>query len=175
MPTQLRSRPKPSQTFKLKPVSQKFYLKNPRLKAVGVPVAFTQDEVNEWVLCSQDPVYFILKYCKIIHVDKGLIPFDMFDFQKEIIEAYFLERKVIVKLPRQMGKTTTTAAFFLWYVLFHDNKVTCILANKAPISQEILGRIKLMYEHLPLWIQQGVVEWNKRSITLENGSVDPTM
>ena len=94
----------------------------------------------------------------------------MFDFQQEIIETYFCERKVIVKLPRQMGKTTTTAAFFIWYVLFHDNKVCAILANKAPISQEILSRIKLMYEHLPLWIQQGVVEWNKRSITLENGS-----
>jgi hypothetical protein len=94
----------------------------------------------------------------------------MFDFQKEIIEAYFCERKVIVKLPRQMGKTTTTAAFFLWYSLFHDNKVCCILANKAPIAQEILGRVKLMYEHLPLWIQQGIIEWNKRSITLENGS-----
>jgi hypothetical protein len=69
-----------------------------------------------------------------------------------------------------MGKTTTTAAFFLWYILFNDNKVCAILANKAPISQEILGRIKMMYEHLPLWLQQGVVEWNKRSITVENGS-----
>lgn len=94
----------------------------------------------------------------------------MFDFQKEIIETYYNERKVIVRLPRQMGKTTTTAAFFIWYILFHDNKVCAILANKAPISQEILSRIKLMYEHLPLWIQQGIIEWNKRSITLENGS-----
>lgn len=151
-------------------MGQKFYLKNPRLKAVGVKVSFTQDEVNEWVKCSQDPVYFIRKYCKIVHVDRGLIDFELFDFQEEIIETYFCERKVIVRLPRQMGKTTTTAAFFLWYVLFHDNKVTCILANKAPIAQEILSRVKLMYEHLPLWIQQGVVEWNKRSITLENGS-----
>ncbi len=170
MRIQLRSKPKVSQTFKLKPVSQKFYLKNPRLKAVGVKVAFTQEEVNEWVKCSQDPVYFITKYAKIIHVDRGLIDFEMFEFQKEIVETYFCERKVIVKLPRQMGKTTTTAAFFLWYVLFHDNKVCCILANKANIAQEILSRVKLMYEHLPLWIQQGVVEWNKRSITLENGS-----
>lgn len=154
----------------MRPVSQKFYLKNPKLKAVGVKVAFSQDEVNEWIKCSQDPIYFILKYCKIIHVDRGLIDFEMFDFQREIIETYYNERKVIVKLPRQMGKTTTTAAFFIWYVLFHDNKVCAILANKAPISQEILGRIKLMYEHLPLWLQQGIVEWNKRSITLENGS-----
>lgn len=120
--------------------------------------------------CSQDPIYFTKKYCKIVHVDRGLINFELFDFQEEILDTYFCERKVIVKLPRQMGKTTTTAAFFIWYVLFHDNKVCAILANKAPIAQEILGRIKLMYEHLPLWLQQGIVEWNKRSITLENGS-----
>ena len=69
-----------------------------------------------------------------------------------------------------MGKTTTAAAFFLWYILFHDNKVCAILANKATIAREILSRIKLAYEHLPMWIQQGVVEWNKGSITLENGS-----
>ncbi len=66
--------------------------------------------------------------------------------------------------------TTTTAAFFLWYILFHDNKVTAILANKAVLAREILARIKLMYEHLPFFIQQGITEWNKGSITLENGS-----
>lgn len=66
--------------------------------------------------------------------------------------------------------TTTTAAFFLWYILFHDDKVCAILANKAATAREILSRIKLAYEHLPLWLQQGVVEWNKGSIALENGS-----
>lgn len=168
----IKSQPKAKTptTYKIRPVGEKFYLKNPRLKAVGVTYTFTQQQVNEWMKCSIDPVYFIRKYCKVIHVDRGLIGFDLFDYQEDIIRHYATERKVIVKLPRQMGKTTTTAGFFLWYVLFNDNKVCAIMANKAPIAQEILGRVKLMYENLPLWIQQGIVEWNKRSITLENGS-----
>lgn len=161
---------KPAPTFKIKPVPNGFYLKNPKLKQVGVKVQFTQDQVSEWVKCSQDPVYFIRKYCKIVHVDRGVIPFDMWDFQEKIIETYFCERKVIVKLPRQMGKSTATAAFFLWYILFNSNKVCAILANKAEMAQEILGRLKFMYEFIPLWLQQGIAEWNKRSITLENGS-----
>lgn len=165
-----KKKKKATSTFKIKPVNEKFYLKNPRLKAVGVTYQFTQEQVNEWVKCSQDPVYFIKKYCKIIHVDRGMIDFEMFGYQEEIIDIYKSERKVIVRLPRQMGKTTTTAGFFLWYVLFHDNKVCAIMANKAPTAQEILARVKLMYENLPLWIQQGIIEWNKRSITLENGS-----
>lgn len=165
-----KKKKKATSTFKIKPVNEKFYLKNPRLKAVGVTYQFTQEQVNEWVKCSQDPVYFIKKYCKIIHVDRGMIDFEMFEYQEEIIDIYKSERKVIVRLPRQMGKTTTTAGFFLWYVLFHDNKVCAIMANKAPTAQEILARVKLMYENLPLWIQQGIIEWNKRSITLENGS-----
>jgi len=161
---------KKRENFKIKPVAERFYLKNPRLKRVGVKEQFTQDQVNEWIKCSHDPVYFIKTYCKIVHVDRGVIMFEMFDFQEEIIEAYFTERKVIVKLPRQMGKTTTTAAFFIWYILFQSHKVCAILANKAPIAQEILNRIQLMYENIPSYMQQGIVEWNKRSITLENGS-----
>jgi len=164
-------KPKPKkENFKIVKVAERFYLKNPRLKRVGVQEQFTQEQISEWVKCSQDPVYFIKTYCKIVHVDRGIITFEMYDFQEEIIENYFLERKVIVKLPRQMGKTTTTAAFFLWYVLFQTHKVCAILANKAPIAQEILNRIQIMYENIPSFIQQGIVEWNKRSITLENGS-----
>lgn len=161
---------KKRETFKIKRVAERFYLKNPRLKRVGVVEAFTQTQIDEWIKCSHDPVHFIKTYCKIVHVDRGIITFEMYDFQKEIIESYFIERKVIVKLPRQMGKTTTTAAFFIWYVLFQSHKVCAILANKAPIAQEILNRIQLMYENLPSFMQQGIVEWNKRSITLENGS-----
>jgi hypothetical protein len=161
---------KPKESFKIMRVAERFYLKNPRLKRAGVKEQFTQDQINEWTRCAHDPIHFIRTYGRIIHVDRGVIPFDLYDFQQEIIEAYFIERKVIVKLPRQMGKSTTTAAFFLWYVLFQQHKVCAILANKAPMAQEILNRIQLMYEHLPSFMQQGIIEWNKRSITLENGS-----
>lgn len=146
------------------------YLNNVNLKAAGVQLEFTQEQIDEYIKCSSDPIYFIKKYCKIVHVDKGLINFDLFPFQEEMISTFNKERKVIVKLPRQSGKTTTTAAFFLWFILFHDNKVTAILANKAVLAREILSRVKLMYEHLPMFIQQGITEWNKGSIALENGS-----
>jgi len=163
-------RKQPKETFKIKPVKERFYLKNPNLKRVGVQETFSQEQVDEWSRCAVDPIYFIKTYCKIIHVDRGVITFEMYDFQEEIIETYFTERKVIVKLPRQMGKTTTTAAFFIWYILFQSHKVCAILANKAPMAQEILNRIQLMYENIPSFMQQGIVEWNKRSITIENGS-----
>lgn len=105
MPTVVTKAPKKTPSaFKVKPVGAKFYLNNPRLKAVGVNYAFTQAEVNEWRKCACDPVYFVKTYCKVIHVDRGLIPFELFDYQEEIIRTYTRERKVIVKLPRQMGK-----------------------------------------------------------------------
>lgn len=146
------------------------YLSNNNLKAVGVPISFTEEQIEEYKKCAADIEYFIQTYVKIIHVDKGLISFVPFSFQREMLRTFVDENKVIVKLPRQSGKTTTTAAFFLWYILFHNDKVCAILANKAQISREILSRIKLAYENLPLWLQQGVVEWNKGSIALENGS-----
>lgn len=146
------------------------YLNNPRLKSAGVKIPFTQQQVDEWAKCAASAEHFITTYVKIVHVDRGVINFDLFGFQKEIIKVFTKERRVIVKLPRQMGKTTTTAAFFLWYILFHDNKVTAILANKAATAREILSRLKMAYEHLPLWLQQGITEWNKGSIELENGS-----
>lgn len=146
------------------------YLSNPNLKAVGIPICFTEKQIEEYKRCSTDIEYFVETYVKIIHVDRGLIPFTLFPFQKELLKSFVANNKVIAKLSRQCGKTTTTAAFFLWYILFHDDKVCAILANKAQISREILSRIKLAYEHIPLWLQQGIVEWNKGSIALENGS-----
>ena len=66
--------------------------------------------------------------------------------------------------------TTTVAALLLWYILFNENFKIAILANKEKQSREILSRIQLAFEHIPHWLQQGVVEWNKGNIELENGS-----
>lgn len=140
------------------------------LKASGVQISFTSEQVDEWIKCSKDPIYFIKKYVKIIHVDKGTVPFALYHFQEDIIRKYHENRKVVVLTARQMGKTITTAAYFLWVVLFNSDKNIAILANKAAMAREILSRIKFSYENLPFWIQQGVVEWNKGSIQLDNNS-----
>jgi hypothetical protein len=94
----------------------------------------------------------------------------MYSYQRSIVSAAVDNRFVICKMPRQCGKTTTIVGIILHSVLFNENYNVAILAHKASQSREILSRIQFAYEHLPKWLQQGVVEWNKGNIELENGS-----
>jgi hypothetical protein len=146
------------------------YLGNKNLKKSDVAVEFTKQEIQEYVKCARDPIYFIENYVKIVHVDRGLIQFKPYEYQKDIVRLYEKERFVICKMPRQVGKTTIVVGIILHAALFNENYSTAILANKEKQAQEILGRIQLAYEHLPRWLQQGIVEWNKKDIWLENGS-----
>lgn len=146
------------------------YNGNKNLKQIGVPVNYTKKQLEEYARCAADPKYFIRKYVKVVHVDRGTINFDLYGYQERAIDAYHNNRKVIVLAPRQMGKTVTTAAYFLWVVLFNSDKNVAILANKAAVAREILSKIQYAYENLPIWLQQGVKEWNKGSIKLENNS-----
>lgn len=145
------------------------YLGNQNLKKSSTPIQWTPDLLKEFAKCADDPVYFAKTYIKIVHVDKGLIPFDMYDYQEEIVEKITNNRRVAVLTARQSGKTTTAVAVILHYILFNEFKTVAILANKGDSASEVLSRIKLAYEALPLWLQQGVEEWNKTYITLENG------
>tara|TARA_Y100000401_G_scaffold117395_1_gene126011 strand:- start:3852 stop:5489 length:1638 start_codon:yes stop_codon:yes gene_type:complete len=146
------------------------YLGNPLLKKANVQVDFTQEQVSEYIKCSQDPKYFIKNYVKIVHVDKGLVPFHLWDFQEDMIDKFHDNRFVICKMPRQTGKSTTIIGFLLHYVLYNEDTRVAILANKGSTARELLGRLQLAYENLPMWLQQGIVEWNKGNIELENGS-----
>ena len=146
------------------------YLGNPNLKRSNVPIEFTNDNIQEYIKCSKDPIYFITNYVQIINIDRGLIPFDLYDFQEDMIETFDTNRFVICKLPRQSGKSTTVTAYMLWLILFQDNQNIAILANKGALARELLGKIQLAYEHLPVWLQQGITVWNKGNIELENGS-----
>ncbi len=147
-----------------------YYMGNQKLKRANVPVNFTKQQVKEYVRCSSDIVYFVRKYIKIVNVDNGIVPFDLWPFQESMINTFTNNRFSICKLPRQVGKTTVTAATILWYILFHENYSVALLAHKKAQAIEILSRIQLAYENLPKWMQQGVVEWNKGSVELENGS-----
>lgn len=146
------------------------YLGNPKLKRVGEEISFTQDQALEIQKCLVDPVYFIKTYVKIVNVDKGLVPFDMWKFQEDMVNEFHNNRFSICKMPRQVGKTTTTVGYMLWCVLFQEDYNIAILANKGQLAQEILSRIQKAYEYLPKWLQQGIIVWNKRNIELENGS-----
>lgn len=150
--------------------SNESYQGNRSLKRSNVAIAWSQEQVQEYIKCARNPVYFIKKYIKIINVDRGLIPFELYPFQEEMVSLAASERFVICKMPRQVGKTSTVAALLLWYVLFNETYSIALLANKEMQAIEILSRIQLAYENIPKWLQQGVVEWNKKSVELENGS-----
>ena len=152
------------------PSSNSEYLGNPNLKKANVALEYTPEQVQEIIRCSEDPVYFIKTYIKIVSLDKGLIPFDMYHFQEEMVQKFHDHRFNIAKLPRQSGKSTIVTSYLLWYVLFNDNVNVAILANKAATAREMLQRLQLSYENLPKWLQQGILQWNRGSLELENGS-----
>jgi len=146
------------------------YRDNPLLKKVGVEHQYTKEQVEEYMKCAKDPVYFCMNYIKIVNVDEGLINFKMWDFQKEMINLFKDNRFVITKCPRQVGKTTTTVGYLLWATIFTDSQNVAVLANKGSLARDILAKYQLAYENLPQWLQQGVVTWNKGNVELENGS-----
>jgi hypothetical protein len=146
------------------------YRDNPLLKKAGVKVEYTQEQVDEYIKCSKDPVYFAKNYVKIVNVDEGLINFRMWKFQEEMLRLFAKDRFVITKCPRQVGKTTTTVAYMLWATIFTETQNCAVLANKGSLARDILAKYQLAYENLPIWLQQGVLTWNKGNVELENGS-----
>ena len=152
------------------PAQSDVYLGNPNLKKANTQQNFTKAQVAEYIKCRDNPVYFTGKYLKIVNVDAGLIPFKMYEFQKEMMWKFHRNRFNIAKLPRQSGKSTIVTTYLLHYALFNENVNIAILANKAATAREMLSRLQLSYENLPRWMQQGIVAWNRGSLELENGS-----
>ena len=149
---------------------QDIYLGNPNLKKANTPVEFNAKQVQEFIKCKKDPIYFAKNYIKIVSLDEGLVHFKMWDFQEELIKNFHENRFNICKMPRQTGKSTTCVAYLLHYIVFNDSVNVGILANKAATARELLGRLQTAYENLPKWMQQGILSWNKGSMELENGS-----
>jgi len=146
------------------------YLGNPNVRGADIEHAWTKDELVEYNKCLRDPSYFALKYCKIIHLDKGLIPFKLYPYQEQMFEQFNANRFNIVLACRQSGKSIAVVAYLLWYVIFKGEQVVGILANKEAIAREMLGRITLMLENLPFFLQPGCTVLNKRSIAFSNNS-----
>ena len=146
------------------------YLGNPNLKKVNTPVEFTKEQIVEYQKCADDPIYFMKNYIQIVSLDEGLVPFKMYGFQEKIVNTMHENRFTICKLHRQSGKSTTVISYLLHYALFNPNSNIAILANKSSTARDILGRLQLAYENLPKWLQQGIINWNKGNIELENKS-----
>ena len=146
------------------------YLGNPNVRGADVEHPWTKDELIEYKKCLDDPKYFAREYCKVIHLDKGLIPFDLYPYQEKMFDSFTSHRFNIVLACRQSGKSIAVVAYLLWYVIFKGEQVVGILANKNAIAREMLSRITLMLENLPFFLQPGCTTLNKGSIGFSNNS-----
>jgi len=125
------------------------YLGNPNLKKANTQIEFTQENIEEYLKCKEDPVYFAMNYVKIVTLDEGLKSFAPYDFQEKLINNFHDNRFNICKMPRQTGKSTTVISYLLHYVVFNDSVNVGILANKAATA-----RMDPKYwQHLPLQVQ----------------------
>jgi len=146
------------------------YLGNPNIKRDGIEQNFTTDEVREYAKCMKDPCYFARKYVKVISLDQGLVPFDLYPYQEKMFKHFANNRFSIILACRQSGKSISSCAYLLWYAIFHPEKTVAVLANKGATAREMLARITLMLENLPFFLQPGCKAVNKGSLEFSNNS-----
>lgn len=146
--------------------------KNPLIKKANTPVEITLEQVKELERCASDPVYFIQNYCRIQHPVRGAIPFELYDYQIEMLEAYHERKSVVVLSARQTGKSTVSSMYLLWFAIFNFDKTVLIASNKNKGAMEMILRIQYAYQYLPDWLKPGVQDdgWNKHSIKFDNES-----
>ena len=150
--------------------TENWYLGNPNVRGADIEHPWTKEELKEYKKCLDDPVYFAKEYCKIIHLDEGLVDFNLYPYQATMFEHFEDNRFNIILACRQSGKSIAAVAFLLWYTIFKGEQVVGILANKEAIAREMLARVTLMLEHLPFFLQPGCRALNKKSIEFSNNS-----
>ena len=146
------------------------YLGNAQVKRDGVQQGWSKDDILEYQHCMKDPVYFAEKYGKVINLDEGLVPFEMYPYQKEMFKHFEDNRFSIVLACRQSGKSISSCMYILWYALFHPDQTIAVLANKGATAREMLARITLALENVPFFLQPGTKALNKGSVEFSNNS-----
>lgn len=127
---------------------------------------------EEYKRCAADPVHFFRKYGIIQHPKKGKINFDLYEFQEKTLAEFKEHRYVIVLKGRQLGLSTLTAAYALWKMIFTNDFKVLVIATTQDVAKELVAKVQLMYEKLPVWIKKTAQEdiFNKLELTFKNGS-----
>lgn len=130
------------------------------------------EQKAEYLRCKDDPAYFIEHYARIRHPMKGLVQFELWDFQKEILEELRSYRNNLYVKSRQLGLSTLVACYSVWFALFHRQKSILILAIKRDIAANLLEKVKLAYNELPSFFKKinPEVMNNTTRLLLKNGS-----
>ena len=143
------------------------------VKAPHTRQIYTQQQIDEFRQCADPvtgPIYFLDNFFYIQHPTRGRMLYHPFDYQRRLIDTYHRYRFSISMMPRQTGKSTSAAGYLLWYAMFVPDSTILVAAHKYTGSQEIMQRIRYAYESVPDHIRAGAVDYNKGSLTFDNGS-----
>ena len=149
-------------------VANPFYENNTKLLKGDLVFERTEEEIQEWLRCKTDIIYFVEKYCKLM-TPEGIKNVKLRDYQQKYLKHLMHNRLSIYLACRQCGKTTTSAVFMLHYILFNTDKNALVLGNKRKTAIEILDKAKKIYVELPYFLRPGIYKWNEAEIVLDNG------
>ena len=125
---------------------------------------------EEYSKCIKDPAYFMRRYCMIQHPTRGKIPFDLYNFQEDVLDDFQTERYNVILKARQLGLSTLTAGYSLWLMLFQQDKNILVIATKQEVAKNLVTKVRVMHDNLPSWLKGKCIEDNKLSLRFANGS-----
>jgi len=129
-----------------------------------------QEQIEEIIKCGKDPVYFMKRYCKIQHPERGLLPFETYPFQDECVGKFLEHRLNIILKSRQLGLSTLCAAYAAWLAIFYKDKNILIIATKLPTAMNMIKKVKVIIDNMPRWLLLPKFEPTKQAISFSNGS-----
>jgi hypothetical protein len=147
-----------------------FFEGSPGFRKPGLAFKLTQFELEEYIKCKMDIHYFSENYCYVKGDQGEPIKLKLRDYQKEILDNFFNNRFNILMASRQVGKTVCSSIMILHFVLFNNNKNCLVTANKLDTAVEVLDKMKEIYQRLPFFLQQGILNWNQKFMVFENKS-----
>ena len=156
--------------FVLTRLENPFFEKVIGLRTSGLTFKMSNDEQEEYIKCALDIHYFARTYCYIKGEEGQPIIIPLRDYQNEILDNFFNNRFNILMASRQIGKTICSSIMMLHYVLFNNNKNVLVTANKLDTAIEVLDKIREIYQKLPFFLQQGIINWNQKFMVFENKS-----
>jgi hypothetical protein len=156
--------------FVLSRIENPFYENTIGLRKSGLTFRMTSAEIDEYVKCKMDVHYFAEKYCWVKGEKGEPVKLKLRDYQKEILDNFFNNRFNILMASRQTGKTISSSIMMLHFVLFNNNKNVLVTANKLDTAVEVLDKMREIYQRLPFFLQQGILNWNQKFMVFENKS-----
>jgi hypothetical protein len=130
-----------------------------------------KEKVKEILKCGKDPSYFLTTYARISHPMHGLILFDTYDFQDDLLDQFNDYRFNVILKARQLGISTITAGYIVWMMLFHRDKAILVMATKFATAGNLVKKVKGIMRNVPDWLKIATIDVdNRTSFELSNGS-----